>query len=553
MSAISAAAAALGRMPRRPARAAGRQARRGALRAASALAAAAALATAAACGSSSSTGTASKPPSGRVLHLSFLQDPGQPPDPDIYYAGQGLLPTTNLYEGLLQYAAGTATPKIVADLATSWTAKGNTVFTLNLRHGVVFHDGTAFTSAAVEPSFKRRLAVNQGPAYMVADVKSVVTNGPYAVTITLNHPNAFFLHYLASAYGPRMMSPAGLAAHAGNDHDQAYLRTHDLGAGPYYLTEARTGSYYQMKAFSKYWGGEPYFTTVDMPVLTDASAQQLQFDRGDLAAILHDLPESAVKSYRSDKAIRSYSLPTMNSDFLYVNPRASFLTTPAARTALLGAINVHQIFNEVFVGRATIADQAYPPHMMSPGMGTQDIAYQPSALGNLVKSLPTGQRQLTIGYDSSSPDNQLVANLLSAQLDPLGLTVRVQSYPTSQIFGWISSVAAAKGAPAILLYGGWPDAAPPYMWAHISWDPGAGLNYLHCSSPAITKLLASGLETGAMQDFSTAGQLAVATGCWDNLVNQDDFMVAQPWLKGVAAAHVVGAPYTLSIAKLSAG
>ncbi len=91
------------------------------------------------------------------------------------------------------------------------------------------------------------------------------------------------------------------------------------------------------------------------------------------------------------------------------------------------------------------------------------------------------------------------------------------------------------------------------MWAHISWDPGAGLNYLHCSSPAITKLLASGLETGAMQDFSTAGQLAVATGCWDNLVNQDDFMVAQPWLKGVAAAHVVGAPYTLSIAKLSAG
>ena len=31
----------------------------------------------------------------------FLQDPGQPPDPDIYYAGQGLILTTNTYEGLL--------------------------------------------------------------------------------------------------------------------------------------------------------------------------------------------------------------------------------------------------------------------------------------------------------------------------------------------------------------------------------------------------------------------------------------------------------------------
>ena len=37
------------------------------------------------------------------------------------------------------------------------------------------------------------------------------------------------------------------------------------------------------------------------------------------------------------------------------------------------------------------------------------------------------------------------------------------------------------------------------------------------------------------------------------LVNQDDFMVAQPWLKGVAQAHVVTYPYSLDLADLSAG
>jgi peptide/nickel transport system substrate-binding protein len=37
------------------------------------------------------------------------------------------------------------------------------------------------------------------------------------------------------------------------------------------------------------------------------------------------------------------------------------------------------------------------------------------------------------------------------------------------------------------------------------------------------------------------------------LVNQDDFMVAQPWLKGVAAAHVVTNPNSLSLAALYAG
>jgi len=109
------------------------------------------------------------------------------------------------------------------------------------------------------------------------------------------------------------------------------------------------------------------------------------------------------------------------------------------------------------------------------------------------------------------------------------------------------------GVADVVLDGGWPDAAPPYMWAHISFDPNGGLNYLHCSSPAITNLLGPGLATGSPQIFSKIGVLSVATGCWDNLVNQNDFMVAQPWLKGVAAAHVVTYPNSLNLFALSVG
>ena len=59
-------------------------------------------------------------------------------------------------------------------LATSWTASpDNKIFTFKLRQGVTFHDGTPFTSAAIKASFDRRLAVNQGPAYMVSDVASI--------------------------------------------------------------------------------------------------------------------------------------------------------------------------------------------------------------------------------------------------------------------------------------------------------------------------------------------------------------------------------------------
>ncbi|HLI35898.1 MAG TPA: ABC transporter substrate-binding protein [Streptosporangiaceae bacterium] len=510
----------------------------------------------AACGPSSGGGSAATTtaPAGHVLNLSFLEDPGTgTTDPDVYYAGQGIILQDNIYQGLLQYKGGTATPTIIPDLATSWTASRNdTVFTFRLRHGVLFHDGTPFTSAAVGPSFARRAAVGQGPAYMVASA-TVTTQGPYQVTITLKSPNPNFPAYLASAYGPRMMSPTGLAAHAGSDHDQTYLRTHDLGTGPYQLTEARVGSMYQLKAYPRYWGPKPYFTTVNLPVIDDSSSQQLQFNKGAIAAILHDLPESAVKAYLSDPAVRTYSLPTQNSDFLYVNPAASFLTSAAHRMDLLEAINVREIYREVFAGRATIAAQAYPAHMMPAGTAAQNIPYNTAPLAGLVRSLPPGQRTLTIGYDSSSPDNQLAANVVSAELDQLGLTVQVQSYTTAQIYGWAPPAPSARGAPDVLLDGGWPDAAPPYMWAHISFDPNGGLNYLHCSTPQISRLLVQGLATGSIQVFSRIGELSVQTGCWYNLVNQDDFMVAQPWLKGVAQAHVVAYPTSLNLFDLSAG
>ena len=56
-----------------------------------------------------------------------------------------------------------------------------------------------------------------------------------------------------------------------------------------------------------------------------------------------------------------------------------------------------------------------------------------------------------------------------------------------------------------------------------------------------------------MDTSSRIGELSAATGCWYNLVNQNDFMVAQPWLKGVQESHVVTQPNTLTLAGLSVG
>jgi peptide/nickel transport system substrate-binding protein len=506
------------------------------------------------CGGSNSGGggTPNAAPTDKVLHLSFLQDPGQPPDPDIFYAGQGLLLTTNIYEGLLQYKAGTNKPELEPLLATEWTASpDNKVFTFKLRQGVKFHDGTPFTSAAVKASFDRRLAVNQGPAYMVKDVESVSTQGDYGVTITLKASNSAFLDYLACPYGPRMLSPEGLKKNAGTDNAQNYLTTHDLGTGPFTLTDAQVGSHYGLAAFADYWGAKPYFEKVEIPVITDVSAQQLQFNNGQIAAILHDLPSSAVGQYLNDGKYAHYSLPTMMSNYLYVNPHKGMLTDAKNRNAVIQAIDVDQLVKQTYFGRGKAAAQIYPPNMIAPEFAKQSVAHDPSVLAGITAGLTPDQKAVTVGYDSSNPDNQLVSNLIQTQLAAAGLTAKVQSYPTSEIYGWIGGDGMA--APEVLTLLAWPDAPSPYTWGHISWDADGGLNYLGCSSPPVTEALARGLVNGASDVFSQAGEEALKTGCWLNVADVDDFMVAQPWLKGVEQAHVVTNPNSLRLAALSVG
>lgn len=243
--------------------------------------------TLAACGGGSDSGSGggegTPAPTDGTLVVGLLGDIGQPPDPDVYYASNGLAIVLNAYEGLVQYKTNTATAEIAPRLAESWTiSPDKTTYTFKLRKGVKFHDGTDFTSAAVKASFDRRNAVKGGAAYMTAGITSVDTSDPYTAVVKLDRPNAAFLDYLASPFGPKMQSPTGMKKNAGSDNAQTYLQSNDIGTGPYVLSSAQPGAKYEMTQFDGYWGTKAPFTKIELPIYQDASALELAFDQGDV-------------------------------------------------------------------------------------------------------------------------------------------------------------------------------------------------------------------------------------------------------------------------------
>lgn len=484
-------------------------------------------------------------PTDGVLTVGLLGDIGQPPDPDIYYANNGTAIMINAYEGLVQYENNTDQVKIAPRLAESWEVNPtNDVYTFHLREGVTFHDGTPFTSAAVDVAFKRRIAVKGGAAYMVEAVKSVETPDDHTAVITLNEPNTAFLSYLASPFGPKMESPEGLAANAGSDDAQTYLSTHDLGTGPYMLTAAQTGVKYELTQYDGYWGPKSPFTKIELPVYTDNSALELAFDNGEVDTIVAALPSSSLDKYADKEGVSNYFLPTLQGAMVTVNSSHDFFATPEARVAFLSSIDQEALVNQVLGRRSEVATTMYAKGMISTDdpavVDKQAISFDADALKAYVDGLPAGaNKTVVIGYANGNVNAQSMTNIVVANLQSIGLDASAQGFDTSTVFGWIND--PPSGPDAFIDGNNGPDGGDPYMWGHVFWDASGGINYFGCQSEEVNKRLDEGLRSGDMATFVKAGDLYGQTGCFLNLSYNQDWVVAQDWLTGVPESQNIGA------------
>ncbi|GAA0313472.1 ABC transporter substrate-binding protein [Kineococcus aurantiacus] len=478
-------------------------------------------------------------PTDGTLTVGLLGDIGQPPDPDVYYANNGLAIVLNTYEGLVQYANDKDSVEIAPRLATSWDVNpDNTVFTFHLREGVTFHDGTPFTSAAVKVAFDRRTAVEGGAAYMVEGVKDVATPDDLTAVVTLSSPNSAFLDYLASPFGPKMESPTALAANAGSDDAQTYLQTHDVGTGPYTIAESQPGTSWTLKRYDGYWGEKSPFTTVELPIFTDASALQLAFDQGDVSAVVAALPSSSLKKYEGSDDYASYMLPTLQSALVTVNPTKEFFKSQQARLAFLQSIDQESLVQQVLGSRSEPATTLYAKGMIPGGADKQELTYDPSVMEAYAKTLPAGTA-MTIGFASGNTNAEQMANIQAAKLQALGIKATAASYPTSQVFGWIND--PTQGPDAFFDGNNGPDGGSPYMWGHVFWDASGGINYFGCEVPEVNAKLDQAVATGDDALYVAAAQEYAETGCYYNLSYNKDWVLAQKWLTGVEESHNIGA------------
>src|SRR2546426_212111 len=136
---------------------------------------------------------------------SSLPDRGRPlPEPPTYDPPReetfgAIPPLAPHYNPLLRPAPADKTAtRIVGDLAESWTvSKDGRVYTLKLRRGVKFHDGSEMTSKDVKASYDKIIFPPAGIASdrmgEYVDVEVVQAPDPYTVVFRLKWPSGSFL------------------------------------------------------------------------------------------------------------------------------------------------------------------------------------------------------------------------------------------------------------------------------------------------------------------------------------------------------------------------
>ena len=182
-------------------------------------------------------------------------------------------------------------------------------YTFKLREGVVFQDGSPFTSKDVLFSFNRCVD-NAWKQTNVSMIEMVTAPDDMTVAFTIKSPSSLFLRYVTEIFitSEKVVTEAG---------DKYGIQALPSGTGPYTMTKYDVNSEILMEANAKYWRDPPAIKTIRFVPMNDASTQLIAFEKGefDFCAI----PAADWASVEGANKYTTVKAPGLHMSYLGIN------------------------------------------------------------------------------------------------------------------------------------------------------------------------------------------------------------------------------------------
>lgn len=243
-------------------------------------------------------------------------------------------------------------------LAKEWELSDDKLsFTLHLREGVQFHDGSVFNSEDVKFTLEYYASdeSNQGDKSLLKKyVKEVETPDEYTAVLHFTEPVAEFEYLLSSnGTGTGLILPSDYFEEVGSEE----FGRHPIGTGPFVFESYTPGDKIVYTRNENYWGDKPNYGKLVVKQYSEENTRVAALQAGDID--FAPISSNSVQILDGFNGVRVEKADYTSTLGLFIS--GTYLQTGEAtqnadvRKALSLAINRQEIVDTVFGGNAIAA------------------------------------------------------------------------------------------------------------------------------------------------------------------------------------------------------
>ncbi|MRS13807.1 glutathione ABC transporter substrate-binding protein GsiB [Enterobacteriaceae bacterium RIT691] len=385
-------------------------------------------------------------------------------------------------------------------LAESYTvSKDGLVYTLKLKSGVKFQDGTDFNAEAVKVNLDRASNPdNHLKRYnLYKDIASTEAVDPLTVKITLKQPFSAFINILAHP-STVMISPAALKQYGKE------IGFHPVGTGPYQFESWNQTDFMKVKKFPGYWQkGLPKLDSITWRPVVDNNTRAAMLQTGE-AQFAFPIPYEQAPLLEKNSKLTLVASPSIMQRYISMNVTQKPFDNPKVREAINYAINRQALVKVAFAGYATPATGVVPP-AIAYAQSYQPWPYDPAKARELLKEagFPNGF-STTLWSSHNHSTAQKVLQFTQQQLAQVGIKAQVTAMDAGQRAAEVED-KGQKESGVRMFYTGWSastgeaDWALSPLFASQNWPPTL-FNTAFYSNPQVDKDLADALKTSDQKE-----------------------------------------------------
>jgi 4-phytase/acid phosphatase/peptide/nickel transport system substrate-binding protein len=354
-------------------------------------------------------------------------------------------------------------------------SKDNKTWTIALRQGVSFHDGTPFNADAVVDHWQRLLEPKNRffALPLLQAFQSVQKINDFSVKFTLKYPLPTFKSTITAPVGLVAYIPSPKAIREGTQ-DRA-----PVGTGPFIFKEWKANDRLVVVRNPKYWRqGKPYLDSVTFRPMPDMQARFASLQSGETDVIRTDRGNSILQA-DADRSFKVYESDAGGAYPFVFNTSKPPLNDIRVRQALVHAFNQELLVKLVYKDTLPIAKDPFGNTLSCGDSGYRE--YNPEKARKLLAQY--GKPVELELLHTATPRGKEAGEIIQRLYKDVGVTVKLVPVTEGQM--------AKRVLSSDFQFSGWRfmDFGDMGPFLNNILHTGSPMNYMKYSNPKMDELL----------------------------------------------------------------